>query len=103
MTESAKPDLQASLQASIDQAEWAWLSKHAERDVVICVSLEIPLLEVAVKIAEDDQAAVQAWVTGGKLSKPTRAQLDAWGAQPTKLFMSVVVQPYVLVQEILHS
>jgi hypothetical protein len=95
--------IRTSLQASLDQAEWAWLQKHAERDVVIVVAQELSIVETGVKIALDDTAAVRAWLMAGQLIKPRREQLEAWNAEPAKRFMSLVVQPYVLVQELPES
>lgn len=102
---SSKQDEQAirtSLQASLDQAEWSWLKKHSERDALIIVTLDIALVDAGVRIALDDAATVQAWIQTGKISKPRREQLDAWDSAPATKFMSLVVQPYVLIQEILH-
>lgn len=89
------------LKESLDTAEWAWLARHAERDAVIVVAPGIDLLDAGLKIARDDAATVQQWITEGKLAKPTREQLDAWNAAPDRKFLSLVVQPYVLVQQIL--
>ena len=94
--------LRTSFQASLDQAEWLWLAKHVERDAVILVAPGTDLLDIGVRIAQDDAATIETWIQEGKLAKPTRVQLDAWSSEPTKRFLSLVVQPYVLIQEILH-
>lgn len=95
-------DLRTSLIASLDQAEWSWLAKHAERDAVILIGPGIDLVEAGVHVAQDNTAVIEGWIAAGKLGKPTKTQLDAWSAEPAKKFLSLVVQPYVLVQEILH-
>ena len=95
-------ELKLELQKALDQAEWAWIARHAERDAVIVVSAGIDMLDVAIKVVRDDAATVAAWVESGKIWKPTRGQLDAWNAAPDRKFMSLVVQPYVFVQEISH-
>jgi hypothetical protein len=94
--------MKESLKEALDEAEWSWLLKHSERNVVIVVQLGLDILEAAEKIATDDAATVAAWIASNHLSRPTSTQLLAWNAEPTKKFMSLVVQPYVLVQEILH-
>lgn len=95
-------DLLTSLQASLDQAEWSWLAQHAKRDAVVLIAPGIDLVEAGVHIARDNTAVIQDWIAAGKLTKPSREQLDAWNSEPAKRFLSLVVQPYVLVQEILH-
>jgi hypothetical protein len=94
--------MRKTLEESLGESEWVWLARHAERNAVILVAPGLDLLETGLKIAQDDTATVGAWIAARKLSKPTREQLDAWNAEPTKKFLSVVVQPYVLVQEIVH-
>ena len=94
--------LKNELKKALDQAEWSWLLKHAERDAVILVHTSLDLLDVGIKIAQDDTTAVAAWVGAHRLSKPTPAQLTEWNEVPTKKFQSLVVQPYVLIQEFVH-
>jgi hypothetical protein len=94
-------ELRKTLKESLDEAYWTWLRKHAERDAIILIAPEMDLLETALTMAKDDHATVQSWIVSGKVSKPTQVQLDAWNSEPTRRFLSIVVQPYVLVQEIL--
>jgi hypothetical protein len=91
--------LRTSLRASLDQAEWSWIARHLERDAVIVVTLKLDLVEVAAKVAEDDTAAIQGWISQGHVRKPTREELEAWGQAPDRKFATLVVQPYVLIQE----
>lgn len=95
-------ELRRELENAKDQAEWAWLARHAERDGVIRVSPGVDLVDIALAIARDDASTVAAWIAAGTIGKPTRAELDAWNARPDRKFLSLVVQPYVLVQEIVH-
>jgi hypothetical protein len=66
------------------------------------VAAGLDLVEVGVRVALDDTAAVGAWIAAGQVAKPTKPQLDAWNEAPTRKFMALVVQPYVLIQEIAH-
>ena len=86
-----------------DEAEWTWLKTHAQRDAVIIVAPKLPLLDAAYEIANDHTDQIQEWIQSGLLSKPTAEQIKAWDQNPVKRFMSLVVQPYVLIQElVLH-
>lgn len=89
------------LQKTLDEAEWVWLKPHAERDALILVSTQLDLLDVASRLAEDDAKLIEDWIAKGLISKPNADQIQAWDAQPSKRFLSVVVQPYVLMQEAL--
>ncbi|MGI0490619.1 DUF2288 domain-containing protein [Alkalinema pantanalense CENA528] len=90
--------LREELTESIDEAEWAWLAPHLARDVVIVVTGGLSLVEVGLAIAQDDSIAVGRWVTEQLLTKPSLEQLETW--PQTKRFQALIVQPYVLVQEI---
>lgn len=91
--------IRTSLQASLDEAEWSWLKKHAERDAIIWVAPGLSLVEVGVSVAGDDTVSVKRWLTSGQLRKPSSQEIEQWEGLPTTRFWSLVVQPYVLIQE----
>jgi hypothetical protein len=103
MTTDQKRPAREALAENLDQAEWSWIKPHADRDRVIVVAGELVLLDVAVSVAENEAARIDAWITAGKLSKPGREQLASWDATPTRKFMCLVVDPYVLIQDIPHN
>ncbi|OUC14197.1 MAG: hypothetical protein B0A82_12980 [Alkalinema sp. CACIAM 70d] len=90
--------LREELTESIDEAEWSWLAPHLARDVVIIVTGGLSLVDVGLAIAQDDSMAVGRWITEQLLTKPSLEQLENW--PQTKRFQALIVQPYVLVQEI---
>ena len=85
--------------ARIEEVEWLWLRLHLERDAVVIVAPELDLGEAAARIAADDAPTVSAWIAAGRLSKPSREQIDAWNADPARRFRMLIVQPYILIQE----
>lgn len=82
------------------ESDWNLLLPHLERDAVILVSPELDLLTVAREVAEDHSNQVGAWIAQGKLAKPSLKQIEEWGGSAKK-FRIVIVQPYVLAQELL--
>lgn len=93
-------DLRVELRESIDEAEWNWLEPHAQRDSLIVVSSHLDLVEVGVAIATDNTLTVQHWIEEALIQKPSSDQLDNWTGQQGKRFNALIVQPYVLVQEL---
>lgn len=91
---------QEKLKETLDEAEWSWLRDHALRDGIIIVARDLELLAAGEAIASDDSRQVSTWIQQGLLKKPTAAQLQQWDATPTRRFMSLVVSPYVLMQEL---
>lgn len=93
-------DLRSELRAAIDEAEWNWLEPHARRDSVILVSPGLDLVDVGVAIASDNTLHVQRWIEEALIQKPSPIQLSDWTQAQTKRFNALIVQPYVLVQEV---
>ena len=93
-------DFKAELAESLDEAELDWLKPHIQRDVVLVVNTNLDLVDVGVAIARDDVVSVQHWISEQLLHKPFAEQLVEWNTNPTKRFQALIVQPYVLVQEL---
>jgi len=93
------PDLRGELTENLDEAEWEWLIPHVQRDAVIVVSADLDLLDVGVAIASDNIVEVQNWISEALLTKPSATQLSEWNTKRSKRFNTLIVQPYVLVQE----
>ncbi|MDZ7960732.1 MAG: DUF2288 domain-containing protein [Aulosira sp. DedQUE10] len=93
------PDLRAELAENVDEAEWEWLIPHVKRDAVILVTLGLDVLDVGVAIASDNIPQVQLWIDEQLITKPSTVQLGEWNSNPQKRFQTLIVQPYVLIQE----
>src|SRR4051812_20856649 len=88
-----------NLQDQIAEAEWAWLCPHLQRDAIIFVGASVNLMTVATAVAQDSANQVQVWIQAALIGKPTQAQIDTWNQTPAKKFRTLVIQPYVLIQE----
>ena len=93
-------DLRAQLAETLDEAEWEWLIPHAKRDALVLVAEQLDLIDVGVAIASDDVAIVQNWISEALIAKPSLDQLSDWNSDRTKRFNTLIVQPFVLVQEL---
>jgi len=87
-----KPDLPI-----LEQAAWAWLKPHAERDSLILVDRSLDLMVVALAVSRDEKAQVTEWVARKLLVKPTAHQLK--NMDDSRRYLFSIVQPYVLAQE----
>ncbi len=92
-------DLRAELTENLDEAEWEWLIPHLLRDAVIVVASDLNLLDVGVAIASDNVSEVQTWINDALLAKPSANQMTEWNSDRQKRFQTLIVQPFVLVQE----
>lgn len=88
------------LALQVDEAEWQWLKPHLERGALITVAAALDLSEAGERIAADDSQTVSAWITSGKVGKPTDDEIENWNSIPNKKFLVLIVSPYVLIQEI---
>lgn len=93
-------DIRAELQEMLDEAEWNWLQPHAEREALVVVGQELDLIEVGVAIASDNVQSVQHWLGEQLIYKPSPEQVANWNVNRSKRFNTLIVQPFVLVQEL---
>ena len=92
MVESFKRDLA--------EVNWRELKIHLKRDSIIVVSAELDLVDVGVAVADDDKSLVEAWITASQLGKPTEKQLESWEQESTQRFQMLIVQPFILIQDL---
>jgi len=99
--EETEPTLSEKLKTEIEEADWSMLEPHHERQALILVASDLNLPTVGEKVATDDVDSIKQWMTEGKVSKPEDSQIDKWKENPyRKGFRFIIVQPYVLIQEI---
>ena len=66
---------------------------------VIVVNAALNMVEVGVAIASDQVDKVQHWIDEALVQKPSSQQLSLWNADPTTVFETLIVQPYVLISD----
>ena len=91
-------DIEAQLAEELAPAPWQTLIPHAKRDALIVVSSQLSLLEVGLAIAQDNTLSVQHWISEQLICKPDSEQLTIWNKHPEQEFNTLIVQPYVLIQ-----
>lgn len=92
--------LRARLEASAGPVLYGDLAAHLRRDAVLLVAAGVSLVDCGVAIARDDAAAVEGWLASGALRRPSAAERATWAAWTEPRWTAIVVQPFVLVQEI---
>lgn len=75
------------------------LAPHLERDAVVIVAAHLDLVEAGIAVAQDDTEKVSGWIADGTFRKPSASERARWKDQMGREWMSVVVQPFVLVQD----
>jgi len=94
-------ELREKLQQNLDQAEWEWLIPHVQKDAVILVAENLDLLDVGEAIASDNISSVQHWIDEQLLIKQTVDQVGEWNLNRDKRFNALIVEPYVIIKEII--
>ncbi|MEM9267285.1 MAG: DUF2288 domain-containing protein [Cyanobacteria bacterium P01_F01_bin.13] len=98
MTQQLRQDL-ANM---VSPTQWNWLKPHIARDAVVFVDPQLDLVDVGLALTNDNVQLVQRWIGEQLITKPSAEQLQTWGVTgPSNQLQSLIVQPYVLVQEIL--
>lgn len=91
----------ATLKQECGVADWQLLQPHYQRGALIIVREGVDIITAGVQIAVDNSAIVSRWIDEQTLSKPTADQAAAWERR-NQNFRSVVVAPFVLIQQISH-
>ncbi|MDH3976776.1 MAG: DUF2288 domain-containing protein [Deltaproteobacteria bacterium] len=94
-------NLREKLEKEVGPADWKVIGPHYTRGAVIIVSSELDLIDVAIKVAQDDVDLVQDWIKEEKLLRPTPDDAKEWKEKGIEL-SSIVVSPFVLVQQLKH-
>jgi hypothetical protein len=87
------------LALAVDEAAWGWLRAHLERGGLIIVASDLDIVEVGLKIAADDAAAIDGLIAAGGLTKPSAEHIATWDGNKEKRFLCLIISPYVLIQE----
>jgi hypothetical protein len=93
-------NLRAQLSELLDEAELEWLKPHIQKDAVILVVPDLDLLDVGVAISSDNTQSVQHWISEQLLVKPSSEILARWNRNPNQKFQAMIIQPYILVKEL---
>lgn len=94
-----KQELKQKLNLETAKITWPELQRFFARGVLIIVSQDADLLEVATAVSHDEKHNIQNLIAAGQLLRATDEHAKAWQASDP-LFWAVVVAPWVLVQEI---
>ncbi len=99
MNQSSKQDklLRAKLNLETSPMPWKELLRYFAAGMVIAVSHELDLVDVAARIANDDKASVEQWMAETRIAKVSDEQASAWLEADIALW-TVVVKPWILVQ-----
>lgn len=91
-------ELRQKINLETGSIEWSELVRHFAKGMVVVIDRELDLIEVAERFAADDQTQVAAWIEQEKISRAQDDDARRWQEHNTE-FWSVVVAPWVLVQE----
>lgn len=89
--------LRAKLNLETGRLTWSELERPFARGVVLKVAVELDLVDTALQVAENNSAAVQAWLADGRLAKAESSDAQDWHTRQP-MFWTVVVAPWVMIQ-----
>ncbi len=93
----SKNEIERILEETSSQINFNELKIDILRDVIILVSSDLELLDVAKSCANDDTASFQKWLDEKLVTKPTIDQIELWKKE-NSLFNCCIVKPFVFLQ-----
>lgn len=97
-TDQQQEPLRAKINGETARMHWKELERFFASGVVIAVSADLDLVEVALQIANDNKDAIARWMEEGRVGRANDAQAAVWHEQDAQLW-AVVVKPWILVQQ----
>lgn len=91
--------MREELTKSLGPIEFSDLRAHLARGAVIVVARSLDLLDAGEALARDDKAKVAVWIEQKMIDKPSLRMIERWSKLQGAILTSLVVQPFVLVQE----
>ena len=88
-----------TIRAGMASIDWEELKYFFARGQVIWIDSDMDLEETAYQICKNNTKSVDAWMQQGKIQRMTDTMAKDWFAKNLRV-TSVVIQPWVLVQEI---
>ncbi len=97
-----KTNLIKKLDSEQDIAPWKDLRVHATRDALLLISNGLSLGEVGAEFTLDNKELVAIWINDKAIQKPDQDFLNEMEKSMEKKFSFLIVQPYVLIHELLN-
>ncbi len=94
--------LRAKLVGETARAPWHELQRFFAQGTLLMAAQGIDMIDVAVALANDDRDAFAAWLQAEQAGPVSDAQALAWSEADATLW-TVVVRPWVLVQEVVAA
>jgi hypothetical protein len=91
--------LRENIKKEIGIIAWTALARFFAAGTAVAVDAELNLADVAFGFSQNNTAAVQQWMMGGKVSRVSDEQAKTW-FEADATVAAVVVNPWVLVQEV---
>ncbi|MFL0797868.1 MAG: DUF2288 domain-containing protein [Cellvibrionaceae bacterium] len=91
--------LKTKINTETAKVSWVELQPHYARGSVMWLSEEMDLVQVALRLCEDDKTSFQQWLDTGAVSLVNDEQAKRWFESSEDLWCTVVA-PWVLVQEV---
>ena len=91
-------ELRKKLESESGYLTWQELEKHFARGAIRVISKDSDLIEMAIDIAQNNTDKIASALANNIIYEPNNSQALNW-QQQNSTFQSVVVAPFVLIQE----
>ena len=92
-------ELKQAINLETGRLSWEELQRHFAGGVVVVISPDLDLIDVASKFVQDDKDSIQAWTEANKITRALDDHAKQWEKKQSE-FWACVIAPWVLVQEI---
>lgn len=95
-------ELQFKLNKETAKIDWQSIERFYAKGMIISVSSDLDLIEVATAFSCDDKSKVEPWLNKGLVARATDQQAILWHEKQASMW-AVLVLPWLLVQDIVEK
>lgn len=99
MNDNSNETLRTTIRGEIGIIAWAALARFFAAGTAVAVDAELNLADVAFEFSQNNTAAVQQWMSAGKVCRVSDEQAKTW-FETDATVAAIVISPWVLVQEV---
>jgi hypothetical protein len=102
MNKHGDETLRTTIKGEIGIIAWTALARFFAAGTAVAVDAELNLADVAFEFSKNNTAAVQQWMSAGKVNGVSDEQAKMW-FETDATVAAVVISPWVLVQEVIMA
>ena len=93
----------SDLKSRIRIEPWSEIRGQLNNEKMLNLTYQADFLKVAAAISDNDGEVLRYYMNKGALRRPGQSQIEKWDLLPKKNFQLIIVEGYILFQELIEK